>query len=128
MKGFVWWAMMEECALYEILVKGEKDALQNYVDSIVLYLQSTYGDVLFSLFSIVRTRKDKVDDLLLTFLFTLNHEQPLKEFLLENTPEGLRDKTRRFFSTLHNLTETFLDHDLSRVEYLNECRHAWILA
>ena len=119
---------METCTLYKVLVKGEEKALHHYVDSIVSYLQSTYGDVLFSLFSIVRARKDKVDDLLLTFLFTVNHEQPLKDFLLQETPSGLRDKTLRFFSTLHSLTESFLDHNLSRIEYLNESRHAWILA
>ena len=120
-------ANMELSTLYNILVRRDQETLNRYIESILVFLKATYGDVLFSLYACIRTTQDP-DSRLLSFLFTLNHEPPLQTFLLEESPPDLRAKTKCFFSTLHVLTEKFLDHGMSRTEYLNAAKQAWLLA
>ena len=116
--------------LHAILIDEDRTVLLRFLQSILLFLQETYGDQLFTLLQYLETQIHSdipYDNMLLVFLFTLNYEDPMQQFILRQSPQGVA-KQKMFYQALRYHTNELLDFHLTPTKYIECCRSAWLIS
>jgi len=115
---------MEQQTLYKLLVVKDKLLVDKYIMAMVTMLKKIYGNRLKKLYDLMESNVT-VHQKQLVFLMTLNRESALKDHFMHL--EGV-EKTKRFFGSLHYLTEDFLNFKLNTTEYVNRCIGSWVVS
>ena len=117
---------MEHSTIYKILVSHEARTTTQYIQGIGTFLREAYGDQLEELQAKLAVSLTDSQHKLV-FLMTLNREPVLQNYLCAEEPL-ISPKHRVFFNTLGHLTETFLDHLLSKEEYIEQSTKMWLIS